>query len=96
MITFERCKEIFSDREKFEVTDKGGGTKYTRVTMHLFSKDGEVYEFGYRRMPNGYNDAAEVFMGKWTPMRSYIVAHQICDERFLLALIKQCHEVGNL
>ena len=96
MITFARCKEIFADKEKFEVTDKGGGIKYTRVTMHHLAKTGEHYSFGYRRMPNGYNDVAEVFMFKWTPMRSYVVAHQICDEEFLLALIKQCHEVGNL
>jgi len=96
MITFARCKEIFADKEKFEETDKGGGFKYTRVTMRHLSKNGEHYDFGYRRMPDGYNDVAEVFMGKWTPMCSYVVAHRICDEDFLLALINQCHLVGNL
>ena len=96
MITFARCKEIFADKEIFCDFEKGTGTKYNRVNMRHLSQSGEHYDFGYRRMPNGYNDVAEVFMGKWTPMRSYVVAHNICDEEFLLALIKQCHEVGNL
>jgi hypothetical protein len=97
MITFARCKEIFADKEYFEEIEVGKSeTNFCRVNMRKLSKNGEHYDFGYRRMPNGYNDVAEVFMGKWTPVRSYVVAHQICDEEFLLALIKQCHEVGNL
>jgi hypothetical protein len=96
MITFARCKEIFADKEIFCDFEKGTGTKYNRVNMRHLSRNGEHYDFGYRLMPNGVNDVAEVFFGKWTPMRSYVVAHQICDEEFLLALIKQCHEVGNL
>ena len=95
MITFQRCKQIFSDKEKFELTDKGGGINYTRVTMHHLAKNGEHYDFGYRRMPHGFNDVAEVFMGKWSHVRSYVVCHNICDEGFLLELIRQCHEFGN-
>lgn len=95
MITFARCKEIFADKEKFELTDKGGGIKYTRVTMHHLAKNGEHYDFGYRLMPKGFNDVAEVFMGKWSTTRSYVVCHNICDEGFLLELIRQCHEFGN-
>lgn len=96
MITFARCKEIFADKEKFEVSDKGGGINFTRVNMRRLSKHGEHYNFGYRRRPNGYNDVAEVFFGKWTPTDTRLVCPNICDESFLLALIDQCHEVGNL
>ena len=97
MITFARCKEIFADKEYFEDIEVGKSEiDFCCVNMRNLSKTGEHYYFGYRRMPNGYNDVAEVFFGKWTPMRSYLVCQHICDERFLLALIKQCHEVGNL
>ena len=95
MITFKRCKEIFANKEVFCDFEKGSGTKYYRVNMINLSQSGEHYDFGYRRMPNGYNDVAEVFFGKWTPLKSYVVCHNICDEDFLLELIKQCHEVGN-
>lgn len=95
MITFARCKEIFADKGKFELTNKGGGINYTRVTMRHLAKNGEHYDFGFRLRPNGFNDCAEVFFGKWTPMSSYVVCHNICDEGFLLELIRQCHEFGN-
>lgn len=94
MITFARCKEIFADKEIF--WESQHGEHFERVDMRKLSQSGENYCFGYRRMPNGFNDVAEVFLSKWTPMRSYVVCRNICDENFLLALIKQCHEVGNL
>ncbi len=90
MITFSECKSIFSDTNVFELTDKGGGIKYTRVDMKVLSPNNEHYSFGYRRMPNGFNDVAEVFFGKWEPMRSYVVCHYICDKDFLLTLIEEC------
>lgn len=93
MITFARCKEIFADKEIFWEVQHD--VQFERVDMRKLANDGSCYRFGYRRMPNGYNDVAEVYMGKWTPMQSYLVCQNICDEGFLLALIKQCHEVGN-
>ena len=96
MITFARCKEIFADKKYFKDIEFGESeVDFCRVDMNILSKTGEHYRFGFRRMQHGYNDVAEVYFGKWTPMQSYVVAHQICDEVFLLALIKQCHEVGN-
>lgn len=96
MITFQRCKEIFSDKDYFEEIEVGKSEiDFCRVNMRKLSNTGEHYDFGFRRMPNGFNDVAEVFMGKWTPMRSYVVCHNICDEGFLLELIRQCHEFGN-
>ena len=94
MITFERCKEIFSDEEKFVVTEKGGGIDYTRVELKRLANNGEHYDFGYRKMPNGFNDVAEVFFGKWEPMCSYVCCHNICDEQFLLTLIDCCYNEG--
>jgi hypothetical protein len=97
MITFARCKEIFADKEYFEDIEFGeSDIDFWRVDMNIPSRTGEHYSFGFRRMPHGYNDVAEVFFGKWEPTRSYLVCQNICDEEFLLALIKQCHEVGNL
>ena len=96
MITFARCKEIFADNKYFEnIEFSESEIKPCRVNMRKLSKTGERYRFGFRRMPNGCNDVAEVFFAKWTPMRSFLVCQNICDEGFLLALIRQCHEVGN-
>jgi len=96
MITFSQCKKIFADKKMFCDFEQGTGTRYNKVNMVHLSQHGEHYNFGYRLMPNGFNDVAEVFFGKWTPTRSYVVCHHICNEEFLLALIKQCHEVGNI
>ena len=96
MITFARCKEIFADKKYFEDIELGESEiDFCRVNMRKLSKLGEHYSFGFRRMPHGCNDVAEVFFSKWTPMQSYLVCQNICDEDFLKALIIQCHEVGN-
>jgi len=97
MITYQRCKEIFSDSEKFEKMDWGSNDiDYNRVNMKSLAKDGFHYDFGFRKMPNGFNDVAEVFFGKWTPMQSKVVFSQICDEDSLLKLIDICHNQGTI
>lgn len=97
MITYERCKEIFSDKEKFEEIEYNC-TKYgyDKVDMKTLAKDGYHYDFGFRKMPNGYNDVAEIFFGKWTPMVAKVVFHTICDEDSLLNLIEVCHNHGTI
>ena len=97
MITFEKAKEIFSDSEKFEKIDWGNrNIDYNRVNMKRLAKDGFHYEFGFRKMPNGFNDVAEIFLGKWTPMRAKVVFSRICDEDSLLNLIEICHNYGTI
>lgn len=97
MITYQRCKEIFSDNERFEKI-KYDHTKfgYNRVNMRKKAKDGYHYDFGFRKMPNGFNDVAEIFFGKWTTMDAKVVFHGICDENSLLNLIDICHNQGTI
>lgn len=97
MITYQRCKEIFSNEEIFEKF-KYDRTKYgyNRVNMKHLANDGYHYDFGFRKMPNGFNDVAEIFFGKWTPMRAKVVFATICDEDSLLKLIDICHNYGTI
>lgn len=95
MITFQKCFEIFSDSEKFQkIKAREDKLSYYRVTMENLSKDGYHYEFGFRKRPNGYNDVAQVFLSKWTPMRAFVVFGEICSEKSLLNLIDVCHNSG--
>ncbi len=96
MITFERCKEIFSDSEKFcEIAKPKSKHDSYRVNMKHLAKDGFHYDFMFRKRPNGYNDVAEVAFGKWTPLDAFVITFDICDEIFLLKLIDSCHNEGN-
>lgn len=88
MITFKKATEIFSNTELFEKIQEKTSNK--RVEMKNLSKSGEHYAFVFRRMPNGFNDVAEVALSKWTTMRAYVVCFNICDEDFLLKLIELC------
>ncbi len=95
MISLKRCKEIFSDNTKFEKIRKDRGEYgFYHVNMKRLAKDGFHYDFGFRKRPNGFNDVAEIYFGKWTPLDTFVVAFDICDEKFLLKVIEYCHNNG--
>ena len=88
MITFERAKEIFSDRDVFEVRKSDTGDKsYLIAKVRHETKDGFHYEFSFRLRPNGFNDCAQINFSRWTRLDAQVLCFDICQEDFIYKLL---------
>ena len=87
MVTFERAKEIFSNEKIFKVrkSETSKGTLIAEVICK--TKDGYHYDFHFRKMPNGFNDCAEISFGRWNLMIAQMLCFTICSEDFIFSLV---------
>lgn len=84
MITYKRCKEIFSDK-KFIVRKRDTGL----VAELRNVVDGWHYNFFFQLRPHGFNDCAKVDFGRWHPLCAEMLCFDICNEDFLNSLIER-------